>query len=357
MILAFITAFTLTYFLIPSIIHVAKIKNLCDEPGERRAHREVTPSLGGIGIFAGLIFAIVLWTPFNYFEYLQYILCAFLIIFLIGAKDDIDPVSPRVKLGGQFLAAAILVFKSEIKITSLYGLFGITAIPDVVAVPLSIFTIIVIINSLNLIDGINGLAGSISILICMVLGAWFFLNGRIELSIVAFSTAGAVVAFLRYNVTPAKIFMGDTGSLLLGLVSSILIIKFMELHRDPTHQIQYAFKAVPAVAIGILIIPLFDTLRVFTMRIAKGKSPFSPDRTHIHHLLLDIGLSHMQATSVLIIVNILFIALVFSLQNVGSLNLLLIVLVLASALTGLLYVSVNRRKSVQSIENSQPNEV
>lgn len=346
MILAFITAFTLTYFLIPSIIHVAKIKNLCDEPGERRSHKVVTPSLGGIGIFAGLIFAIVLWTPFNFFGKLQYILCAFLIIFLIGAKDDIDPVSPKVKLGGQLLAATILVFKSEIKLTTLYGLFGVYALPEFVAIPLSIFTIIVIVNAFNLIDGINGLSGSISTLVCVVLGSWFYLNGRIELSIVAFSTAGAVVAFLRYNVTPAKIFMGDTGSLLLGLVSSILIIKFMEMHRDPNIQVQYAFQAVPAVAIGILIIPLFDTLRVFTMRILKGKSPFDPDRTHIHHLLLDSGLSHMQATGTLVLVNILFIALVFSLQSIGTLYLLLLILVLAAVSTGFLYYLVDRRKKL-----------
>lgn len=348
-ILSFITAFTLTYFAIPPIIHVAKVKNLCDEPGERRSHTESTPSLGGIAIFAGVIFSIILWTPFEVFGDLQYILCAFIIIFLIGAKDDILPISPTKKLIGELFAAAILVFKSNVKLTSLYGIFGVGLLPEPVSVVLSIFTILVIINAFNLIDGINGLSGSIGTLITITLGTWFFLIDSIDLAIVAYAMAGAVIAFLKYNFTPAKIFMGDTGSLLVGLVCSILVIKFIELHRDiPAQYAAYAFEAVPAVAVGILILPLFDTLRVFTMRALKGKSPFSPDRTHIHHLLIDYGFTHMQATGILVVVNIAFILLVVYLQNIGSLKLLLVVLGLAVVLTTLLYRSVMRKKLNQS---------
>ncbi len=345
-ILSFLTAFTLTYFAIPSIIHIAKIKNLCDEPGERRSHTESTPSLGGIGIFAGVIFSIILWTPFNVFGDLQYILCAFIIIFLIGAKDDIAPISPWKKLGGEVFAAAILVFKSNVKLTSLYGILGIYDLPEVVSILLSIFTILVIINAFNLIDGINGLSGSIGTLISITLGTWFFLIDRIELAIVAFALAGAVMAFLKYNFTPAKIFMGDTGALLVGIVCSILAIKFIELHKMiPNHP--YAFTAVPAVAIGIMILPLFDTLRVFTMRVLKGKSPLYPDRTHIHHLLLDYGFSHMKATGILVFVNILFIAIVIAFQGLGSQNLLLVVLGLATILSFGLYFSVAKKKALE----------
>lgn len=344
MILAFITAFTLTYFLIPPIVKVARKKGLCDEPGERRSHTVSTPSLGGIAIFAGLIFSVVLWTPFEIFGNLQYILCAFLIIFLIGAKDDIDPVSPKVKIAAQLLAAFILVYKSNIKISSLYGLFGFYELSDWVAVPLSIFTIIVIINAFNLIDGINGLSGSIGTLTFSIFGIWFYLIRAPELAVVAFAMVGAIVAFLRYNITPAQIFMGDTGSLMLGIVASVLAIKFLEFHREVPLSAPYMVKSVPAVTIGIFIIPLYDTLRVFAMRMMKGNSPFKPDRTHIHHLLLDIGLSHTQATGVLVLVNIAFIALVFSLQNIGTLNLMLLVLSLATILSGWLYLSVRNKK-------------
>ena len=128
--LSFITSFTLTFVAIPSIINVARVKHLMDEPGERRSHSDSIPTLGGIGIFAGVIFSIVLWTPFGVFQDLQYILCAFVIIFLIGVKDDLVPMSPWRKLSGQLFAAFILVYKANVRLTSFYGLFGLTLLPD-----------------------------------------------------------------------------------------------------------------------------------------------------------------------------------------------------------------------------------
>ncbi len=345
--LAFITAFIPSYFIIPSVIQVAKIKHLCDEPGDRRSHSESTPSLGGIAIFAGIVFAVMFWTPFNIFNDLQYMLCSFVIIFLIGVKDDIIPMSAKKKLIGQLMAAGILVIKAEIRISSLHGLFGIYEIPQWFSIILTIFTIIVIINSFNLIDGINGLSGSISTLISMSLGTWFYLMGQQSLAILAFSLAGAVVAFLRYNFTPAKIFMGDTGALLLGLICSILIIRFIEVNRLESGS-PYAFQAAPAMAIGILILPLFDTARVFTMRILRGRSPFSPDRLHIHHLLIDSGLSHMQATAVLVFATIGFMLLAMLLQTLGTFRLLGLILLIATVLSVTLQNSVEKRKKLAS---------
>ncbi len=345
-ILSFITAFTLTYFAIPSIINIAAKKNLVDQPGGRRMHSTPTPSLGGIGIFAGVIFSIVMWTPFNVFGDLQYILCACIIIFLIGAKDDILPMAPWKKVAGEVFAAAILVFKSNVKLTSLYGILGVYEISDYVAIPLSIFAILVIINAFNLIDGINGLSGSISTLIALVLGSWFYLTGYVELAIVAFALAGSVIAFLKYNITPARIFMGDTGALLLGIICAILTLKFIELHQ--VVESPYKVSAVPAVAIGILILPLFDTLRVFTIRILKGRSPLSADRTHIHHLMIDAGFTHMQATGILVLTNIVFIIVVFRLQNIGTLNLLILILTMASLLT-ILLIAARRRQQLRKV--------
>jgi len=347
-ILAFITSFTLTFLAIPSIISIARKKKLYDEPGERRSHTVSTPSLGGIGIFAGTLFSIILWTPFQYFGDLQYILCSFIIIFLIGAKDDIDPISPTKKFAGELLAAGILVFRANVRLTSLYGIFGVGELPYLWSIVLSIFTIIVIINAFNLIDGINGLSASLGTLISVVLGIWFLKIDALELAMVAFALAGSLVAFLKYNITPAKIFMGDTGALLLGLVCSILTIQFIELHRTIGDS-PYAFKAAPSIAISILILPLFDTLRVFTMRLMKGKSPFYPDRTHIHHLLIDSGLTHMQATFVLVSVNIAFIIMAVSLQHIGNLYLLLVIFFVAIILSYALFkISSSRQKLAQS---------
>lgn len=349
-ILSFITAFALTFLAIPSIINIAIKKRLYDEPGDRRSHTISTPSLGGIGIFAGTIFSIIMWTPFNYFGDLQYILCAFIIIFLIGAKDDIEPMNPGRKFLGQIFASAILVFKANVKLTSLYGIFGIYALPEFASIVLSIFTILVIINAFNLIDGINGLSASIGTLISVLLGSWFFLIDRLEIAIVAFALAGSLVACLKYNVSPAKIFMGDTGSLLVGLTCSILAIQFIELHQGLEGS-PYFIRSAPAVAIGIMILPLFDTLRVFTMRALRGRSPFQPDRNHIHHLLIDSGLSHMQATGVLVFVNILFILMAVNLQGMGNLYLLLLIFGIAIVLTSLLFLYARRQRIKRNLQS------
>jgi UDP-GlcNAc:undecaprenyl-phosphate/decaprenyl-phosphate GlcNAc-1-phosphate transferase len=348
---SFITAFIISFFAIPSIIKIAIEKNLCDEPDERRSHTLRTPSLGGIGIFAGLIFSITFWIPFNTCDhpeqaYIKYILCAYIIIFLIGAKDDIIPLSPVKKFAGQLLAAFILVYQAKIQLTSMYGIFGMNEIPEWLSIILSAFTIIVIINAFNLIDGINGLAASMGIISCAAFGIWFYIYGRLDLAVLASASIGALMAFLYYNITPAKIFMGDTGSLLVGLTASILAISFIESNKN-WHD-GWFIESVPAVAIGVLIIPLFDTLRVFTLRAIRGKSPFNPDRTHVHHLLLDIGYSHIQSTLILVFVNISFIVLAYILRKLGSTELALILIGIAALLTGLLFYLANKKKSLNA---------
>lgn len=346
LVVCFLTAFTLTYLAVPTVISIAREKNLFVEPGERSSHTISTPSLGGVGIFAGAIFSIVMWTPFGRFGGLQYILCAFLIVFLVGLKDDLSPVSPFNKLIAQVLAGSILVFKSDIYLRGFYGMFGLHAeLPEPFYAGLTLFTILVIINAFNLIDGINGLAGSVGALISGVLGCWFFWVGSMELAIVSFSLMGAIIAFLKYNYTPAKIFMGDSGSLVIGAACAILIIRFIDMNYNlepgDFHQIQ----AIPAVAIGIMIIPLYDTLRVFITRVLRGQSPLHADRRHIHHLLIDYGFSHMQATGILVAVNVFFILMAFSLNQAVELHLLLLLILgAATTLTYILHKSVNRKK-------------
>ena len=334
--LASITSFLITFVTIPPIIRIARKKKLFDLPDERKSHEKNIPALGGIAIFCGVVLSLSFWTPFTVFGELQYILSAFIIIFLIGAKDDIEPVSPTTKLIAEVVAATILVLKSNVVLTSMHGLFGIYELEPIAAVILSIVTIVVIINSFNLIDGINGLGASITILAATTMGTWFFLVNKIELAILAFALTGSVLAFLRYNITPAKIFMGDAGSLFSGLVVAIMTVKFID-YQQVLIDSPYSFKAVPAVAMGILVLPLFDTLRVFAIRLMKGRSPLNPDRLHIHHVLIDAGLSHMKATGILVLVNLAFILVVFKMQFVGTSNLLILITSLALVLSVILY--------------------
>lgn len=343
-ILGFITAFTLTFFIIPLIIRVAKERRLYDRPNERSAHRVPTPSLGGIAIFAGAICGIVLWTPLPVFGVLQYILAAFVMIFLIGVHDDLMPLSPTKKFVSQLLVAVVLAYKAGVSLTSFYGLFGIGELPELTGFLLSIVVIIAIINAFNLIDGIDGLAGSIGLLTCLTWGSWFFYLGDAAMAVVSFSLAGAILAFLRYNITPAQIFMGDTGSLLIGTVSAILAIKFIQSnYQEPLPALH--FHAAPAIAVGVLILPLFDTLRVFVCRIWQGRSPFHPDKNHIHHLLLGTGLSHMQATVVLVLVNGAFIAGAVALHWLGTAVLLALELLAAWVFTYLAQRLAKKREN------------
>lgn len=326
--LGFITAFTLTYLAIPSVIGVARVRKLYDSPNARSAHDEPTPSLGGVAIFAGAICGIILWAPVRTFGMLQYVLAAMVIIFLIGVKDDLVPLSPAKKLFGQILAALILAYKSHVKISGFYGVFGVYELPELLSFILSVLVIVGIVNAFNLIDGINGLAGSIGLLACATLGLWFFITGFMEFAVLAFSLAGALIAFLKYNFTPARIFMGDTGAMLTGTVCAVLAIKFMELNAEIPAGGFLKFDSAPAIAVAVLILPVFDTLRVLTHRLRRGQSPFHPDRSHIHHQLLDAGLTHMQATAVLVGLNVLILVWVAALHTWGTSWLLLLELVI-----------------------------
>lgn len=340
-ILSFITALTVSYFTLPSVIRISHEKSLMAQTGERHVHKQSTPSLGGVGIFAGLLFSVIMWAPFHAMGELQYVLCSMLILFFIGLRDDLIPMSARKKLLGQIVAALILVRKADVKIDSFYGVFGLGEMPYFWAAVVSVFVIVLIVNAFNLIDGINGLSGCIAIMVCAVFGLWFFLNGYIDLAIFAAATIAATLAFLKYNFS-GKIFMGDTGSLLIGMVAAVLTIKFLELNNQLAHNAPYRVMAAPAMAVALLIFPLFDTLRVFTMRILRGKSPFSPDRNHLHHLLLDTGRSHAEATAIIVISSVLVLSLVYQLQIWGPTTLIFITLGLALCLAGALTL-VRRR--------------
>lgn len=354
-ILAFITAFSLTYYAIPSVILIAKEKQLVDMPGGRHSHKEITPSLGGVGIFAGFVFSMVLWLDYQSVEGIQYLICSLLILFLIGLRDDIIPLNARVKLFAQLLAAAILVFKSGFILDSFHGLFGVEELSKPLAFGFSLLLYIFLINAFNLIDGINGLSGSISMIISVVAGIWFFLIDNISHSIICFALAGAIVGFLRYNILSAKIFMGDTGSTILGLMCGFISVEMMSINSSlPVSEI-YRIDSIPAVIVGIYIFPIFDTVRVFTIRILRGGSPFKPDRRHIHHMLIDVGLSHFQATSMLVLINLIFLLIVFSFQTIGAFYLLLVIFALATGLTMVL-LRVNGKVASGKIEKEKRSE-
>lgn len=313
--LTVIISFSITFLAIPVIITIAERRKLYDIPDERKIHVSPIASLGGLGIFAGFIMASLITIPFSAAPEFQFFMAAAFVIFFLGLKDDILIISPVKKFIGQVLAAFLIIYKGGVQIKSMHGFLGIQELPEMFSLLLTYFAIIVIINSFNLIDGVDGLAGSLGLMTTTVLGFYFLKIDAIPYSVLAFSLAGSLIAFLIFNFQPARIFMGDTGSLLIGLLNSILVIKFINIASSPESSVPMA--ASPALGFAVLMIPLLDTLRVFAIRIFNRRSPFSPDRNHVHHLLLDKGLSHRSVTMLLVGINILFISLAFMGRSIG----------------------------------------
>lgn len=309
-------AFVISFIAIPTIIRVADEKGLFDLPDARKLHTRPIASLGGVGIFIGFLLAMLLCISLPQHPEFQYFYAAALLTFFLGIKDDILVLSASKKFIGQLLAAAIIVHLADVRIDSMHGFLGIHQLPELVSYPLSYITIIVVVNAFNLIDGVDGLAGSLGILTTAVFGSYFAMAGMPAYALLSFSFTGALCAFLVYNYHPAKVFMGDSGSLLLGLINSILVIKFINV----ADSVNGSFPITSSVAIGfsILMVPLFDTLRVFAYRISKGRSPFSADRNHIHHLMLDRGFNHSQVTLICLLMNVSFIVLAYAGRSMGS---------------------------------------
>ncbi len=312
--LGFFTSFSVVLIATPVLIKVAKLKHLVDEPTEdRKLHKRSVPTIGGIIIFAAFLFSYAIWFPdygtdlkVNINEF-KYLVAALVVLFFIGVKDDIIGTSPIVKLTSHFIVAIILVLMADIRITSFHGLFNPEyIIPDWGTVVLSFFIYIVVVNSFNLIDGLDGLAAGIGIIACLFFGTWFYFAEHPSLSLLAYSLAGSLSCFLIFNFSPAKIFMGDSGSMTIGAIICVLAIKMIE---HPIGHLPPAIAQIPkpVLAMAILVYPLIDTFRIFFVRAVRGQSPFHADKNHLHHRLLKLGFNHAQTVLILYFATILVV--------------------------------------------------
>lgn len=338
-------SFLITFLAIPAIIKIADHKKLYDIPDGRKLHTKPIASLGGVGMFCGFFFTALLFIPTQSNPEFQYFFAAAVVIFFLGLKDDILVITPLKKFLGQVGAAALLIHLGDLRIDSMHGLLGLQQLPEMFSIALSYITIIVVVNAYNLIDGVDGLAGTLGLLTMAVFGSYFYLAGIPAYAILSFAVAGSLAAFLIFNYNPAKIFMGDSGSLMLGLMNSIMVIKFIQVADTPA--VAFPVESVVAIAVAILMVPLADTLRVFSIRISQGRSPFSPDRNHIHHLLLDRGLNHRYVTLCCLLLNIFFITLAYFGRALGPTYLLLsMIMVTFSLLGGLLHFKKPVKRAV-----------
>lgn len=299
LVISMVLSFAITWRSIPVIINICNLKGLMVDPIKRSSHETPTPTFGGVAIFASTLIGYMLWNFNDEGFLLHKVFAGLVILFFLGIKDDLFALDALKKLGSQVLVAILVVVGSDLRITSFFGIFGIYELPYIVSAAFTIFLIVALINSFNLIDGVDGLSGGIAMIASAGFALWFALNNEWSLACLGFSMSASLLGFLRYNFSPTnKIFMGDTGSLIVGFVVAVLAIKFVQFNVFNTNP-NSVYRNAPVIAIILLSVPIFDTLRVFGLRIIKGKSPFKADRLHLHHLMVDNGLSHIATSFIL----------------------------------------------------------
>ncbi len=341
--IACLVSFIITLISIPSIVRVSTIKNLVARPNGRTSHINPTPNLGGVAIFAGVIISFVLFTGITTAHELKYIIAAMLIIFFFGLKDDLHPITAYKKFIGQSIAILFILIPGDLHLNFLHGLIGINEISYFPSLIISYVLFLALINSFNLIDGIDGLASGIGILTSVFFGIVFMMVNQLAYAIMSFILASSLLAFFYFNVFSKKnkIFLGDTGAMLAGLILAIFAVRFLNVEANSLFFKQG--QSAPAILLAVLIVPLFDTARVFILRIVRGKSPFEADRNHIHHRLLSLTGSHIKATFIILLVNVLMVTIALIIRNVGTELLIGIILAMAMALSYIPVYLKNRK--------------
>lgn len=332
MFLGFVFSFLITYLAIPTVIRISRRKNLMDEPGARSSHLRKIPNLGGIAVFFSLGVCAPIFA-YELFDRYKFLFASFIILFFVGVMDDIMVLRAYKKLLAQILVSALMVIGSDVRIRSLFGLFGVYEINYYVSVLFSIFTFIILINAFNLIDGIDGLAGSYTVVTSALFGISFFRLGNHNdpLVILCAILIAASLGFLIYNLSnkrSSKIFMGDTGSMILGFLLAFTGISFIDIFIAKRDEVFYHLQSAPVIAVAILILPIIDTITVIITRLYHGKSIMSPDKNHIHHKLLNLGLTHKRSTAYIIAYFLLIITVTYFFRHFNVNQLLLIILVL-----------------------------
>jgi len=339
----FIGSFLLTYLTIPKIIKIVEYKRLMDDPNKRSSHSLKTPTLGGVSFYYTLVFVLFFIHGRDIMDEAIYIIPGLTILFMTGLKDDLVVISPGAKLIAQVIAVAFILVNPSFTIHSFNGFLNVYEIPYYLYLIIAGFIMVTIINSYNLIDGIDGLASIVGIVILMIYTTIFYTTGEFFFALISISLNACLLAFFGFNISSErKIFMGDTGSLIVGFVISVLTLKFLALTPDAYDGLPFLLENAPLIAISILIVPLFDTARVFAIRIANKKGPFSPDRNHTHHVLIDFwGLSHKQASFIIGCFNLVFVVLFIVLgskaENLG----MVIFLISAIIILGYVFFKYN----------------
>jgi UDP-GlcNAc:undecaprenyl-phosphate GlcNAc-1-phosphate transferase len=283
---SFISALFVTMVLVPPLMRVAGPLRLLDVPDARKIHTALVPRCGGLAIASGVLLPIVMWLPKD--EAMSAVLSGGLIIFLFGLWDDVKDLDYRVKLLGQILAVAVAIGGGVV--LAHYPFAGLDPVPVWLAYPATAIIVLGVTNAINLTDGLDGLAAGCTLLTLAMIAFIAYQADNVAVLLLALTVMGGILGFLRYNTHPAIVFLGDAGSQFLGFITVALTIFLVE-------RVNTALS--PALPLLLLGLPILDTLWVITLRVASGRSPFSPDRQHLHHQLLDLGFRQYEAVSLI----------------------------------------------------------
>lgn len=299
--------------LIPCWIKVCHKWGLFEKADDdRKRHKNVVPTMGGLAIFAGTLFSFLVFSDSSTVAESRYLLAACIALFFTGFFDDLLDLPALRKLLLQILCAIIVAYDGA-RITNLYGVFGVTELPIIMQYLLTICVMVLVTNAYNLIDGIDGLAGSLGMVSTIIFGFLFLEFGRPEFAVLSFALAGALLGFLFYNFHPAKIFMGDSGSLLIGFILSTQAIQLLNCNASMLHN---GINFSPALIAAVLFIPIYDVIRVSVIRILTGHSPLRADRNHIHHMINQNGFGQRVTTVLIVVMNLMFVGLALMLPKI-----------------------------------------
>ena len=294
-----------TTWIFKKTLRIAIKKNIVDNPDARKIQRIPVPVLGGVAVFFGIIAALAVAGLFNDISVLFEMGAVMTLMLYVGTMDDIISLTPTTRFLIEILAVIVLIFCNGYSINDFHGMWGIHEIPQYIAIPLTVFACVGIINAINLIDGVNGLSSGYCIVTCGIFGMLFFRVGDIARTTLAVISMGALLPFFLHNVfgKKSKMFIGDGGTLLMGVILSSFVINVLKSGSLASLYINENFGLIPF-TLAVLVIPVFDTIRVMTLRILRGTSPFNPDKTHLHHLLMDLHFSHVGTTGTEILSNL-----------------------------------------------------
>lgn len=346
--LLFIGAFLTTFIIIPKIAWIVKSLELNDKPGVRSSHHKSTPTMAGFSFFIALVIVIFFLKYYDLDAIALNFIAGITVVFIVGFKDDLVVSSPRAKLLGQFIAISFLFIDGMFQNINLNGFLEMETLNPYASFICLYVLLLGIINSFNLIDGVDGLSSTIGIIIFMVYAFIFFVTGLFFYGLLCISLIAILCAYLVYNFSESKkIFMGDTGSLLIGFCISFFTLKCLSMDASRFTSIDLlpnfmAYNKLLLVLV-IMFIPFFDTTRVIGIRILQRRSPFYPDRNHVHHVFMDAGCSHKKTTMILGSISLIITFVFLTLASLHYLWLILIMFLIYCSL--LLFVNLIRKRA------------